>query len=284
MGGQQGTGISAGASLGARATAVAGLWLATAALPVLAQPSPGTIQLPLYSADYAIKARLGPLSFHARTSSNSRWDADNGEYRYTTEVEATGIANSLFPGTGLDLSRLRLDCTGLIPLEQSRDDGSDRRDEDLLVQFDTAAGTATVAYKNVTTELAIPPGAVDANSLALAMLLDLIQDRPLGTYAAVDRDEVKTYEIKELGRETIDSILGPVQTLVIEQGKPGSTRSRKIWLMVDHDFLPVKMEYRKKGKTRVVMTLESFSPEGHGPALDCPGPVSNAQPPDGEPG
>lgn len=281
MGGRQGTGVSAGASLAARA---AGLWLLAAASGALAQPSAGTIQLPLYSADYTIKARLGPLTFNARTRSLSEWQPELGEYVYTTEVEATGIANSLFPGTGVDRSRLRLDCSGLVPLEHRRDDGSSRRDEDLLVQFDTDAGSATVDYKGVRSVLDIPPGTVDANSLALAMLLDLIQGQALGTYAAVDRDEVKTYYIKELGRETTDSILGPVQTLVIEQGKPGSTRSRKIWLMVEHDFLPVKMEYRKNGKTRVVMSLESFSPVGHGPALDCTGPVSNARPADGEPG
>lgn len=250
--------------------------------PLLLAPAlawSGQVQLPLYRADYTISARYGLLSGRAETSSRTEWDEQAGEYRYTTTAEAKGIAGALFPGTGVDVSRFVLDCRGIVAIEHRRDDGSDSRDEDVEVLFDQEASIARVSYQDRELELPAPPGTVDANSLPLAIMLDLIQGLPSGNYLAVDRDKLKDYQVTQLGEETIDSTLGKVQTLVVEQSKPGSSRSRKIWLLKDRDYLPAKMEYRHKGKLRTTMTLEKLTLSGHGPIVDCPSPASNAQPP-----
>ena len=237
------------------------------------------LKLPLYTADYSIEARYGVLSANAETSSTTEFDPRTNEYRYTTRAEAKGVASMMYPGKAVDVSRFQLDCSGLVPLEHTRDDGSKKRDEDVSVQFDNEAGIAHVLYQKQQLELPFVSGTVDANSIALVMMLDMMQGLTPGTYLAVDRDRVKDYHVRELGLETINTSLGKMDTLVIEEGSPGSTRNRKFWLMIERDYLPVRMEYRHKGKLRTIMTLDRLVRNGYGPELDCEAPISNAQPP-----
>lgn len=243
-----------------------------------AQAGAEPVKLPLYSAEYSIEARYGVLSANAKTSSTAEFDAQANEYRFTTMAEAKGLASVMYPGKAMDVSRFKLECNGLVPLEHTRDDGSKKRDEDVTVVFNNDTHVANVLYQEQQLEIAIPPGTVDANVIALAMMLDMIQGQAPGIYMAVDRDKLKDYHVREVGRETISTSLGNKDAMVIEEASPGSTRSRKFWLLIDHDYIPARMEYRHKGKLRTTMTLDRLGLNGYGPELDCQAPISNAQP------
>ena len=71
--------------------------------------------------------------------------------------------------------------------------------------------------------------------------------------------------------------LGKLATLVFEEGRPGSSRSRKVWFAPELGYVPVRMEYRRKGKTAAVMTIQSLQrPQERAAAVQCEAPPSNA--------
>lgn len=236
------------------------------------------ISLPLYTARYTAAYHFGILRFSAKSSSSIEWDESASEYRYTTTVEAKGLAALKYPDALSDHSRFKLDCRGLVPIEHRRDDGSDSMDSDVIVTFDADNARASSHFEGQDFEFELPTGTVDAHTLPLAVLLDLTQGLEPRSYTALDRDRLKTYDFRSAGHQTLKTDLGEFDTLVFVEGSPGSSRSRKIWIAPALDYLLVRMEYSRKGKTAAVMTLDSLQTSGrHGPAVQCPQPASNSK-------
>jgi len=253
------------------------LGLAAALLIPLAGLQAAEISLPLYSAQYTASYHFGILRFSAKSRSSIEWDEASAEYRYTTTVEAKGLAALKYPDALSDRSRFKLDCRGLVPIEHRRDDGSDSLDSDVIVTFDMAHARASSRFEGQDFEFELPAGTVDAHTLPLAVILDLMQGVSPRSYTALDRDRLKTYDFRSAGRQTLNTELGEFETLVFEEGSPGSSRSRKVWFAPELDNLLVRMEYSRKGKTAAVMTLDSLQTSNRrGPTVQCPQAPSNS--------
>lgn len=236
------------------------------------------VSLPLYTVEYTASYRFGILTFTADTDTSMTWDDETGEYIYNTRFEANGLASLKFPGIANDRGRFKLDCRGIVPVENLRDDGSEKLDEDLVTKFDTSGTKAKVLYRGENLEFDLPPGTVDPQILSLAVMLDMQQGLPVGTYLALDRNKVKPYPFKAMGEEILDTEIGRHATLVLQEGKDTDSRTRKIWVSPELGYLPLKIEYRKKGKTQAIMSIDSLVQNGQGPSVDCEIPPSNAQP------
>jgi len=243
-----------------------------------AQAVAAEVSFPLYTVAYTASYSFGILTFTADTDTSIGWDDQSGEYHYSTRFEANGVASWKFPGMANDSGRFKLDCRGIVPVENLRDDGSDKLEEDLVTEFDATGTKARVLYRGENLEFDLAPGTVDPQILSLAVMLDMQQGLPVGTYLALDRNKIKTYPFKAVGEETLDTRIGKHATLVLQEGKDTDSRTRKIWVVPELDYLPVKIEYRKKGKPQAIMTIDSLVRNGRGPQVDCEEPPSNAQP------
>jgi hypothetical protein len=236
------------------------------------------VSLPLYTVAYTASYKFGILTFTADTDTTIGWDEQTGEYHYNTRFEANGLASLKFPGMANDSGRFKLDCSGILPLENLRDDGSDKMDEDLTTRFDPDGRKARVLYQGENLEFDLPPGTVDPQTLTLALMLDMQQGLPAGDYSALDRTKIKSYTFKLLGEERLKTSIGEYATVILQEGKDTDSRTRKVWVAPELGYLPVKIEYRRKGKTQAVMTIDSLVRNGEGPRIDCEKPPSNAQP------
>ena len=72
----------------------------------------------------------------------------------------------------------------------------------------------------------------------------------------VNRGKHKTYTVKQLGEETIDSAAGKLQTIKLLRSRPGSSSETTIWLAKDWNYLIVKLEQREDDE---VYSLELLS-------------------------
>ena len=165
--------------------------------------SAAEISMPLYSVSYTASYRFGILTFTADTDTTIGWNDEAAEYAYQTRVEANGLATLKFPGIANDQGRFKLDCRGIVPVENQRDDGSEKLDEDVFTAFDADNHKATVNYQGETLNFDLPPGTVDPQILSLAVMLDMQQGLTLGTYTALDRTKIKTYPFKAVGEEEL---------------------------------------------------------------------------------
>jgi hypothetical protein len=236
------------------------------------------VSLPLYTVAYTASYSFGILTFTADTDTSISWDDQSGEYLYSTRFEANGVASWKFPGIANDRGRFKLDCRGIVPVENLREDGSDKLEEDLVTEFDATGTKAKVLYRGENLEFDLSPGTVDPQLLSLAVMLDMQQGLPVGTYLALDRTKIKPYPFRAVGEETLDTRIGKYATLVLQEGNDTDTRTRKVWVVPELGYLPVKIEYRKKGKTQAITSIDSLVRNGQGPQVDCEEPPSNAQP------
>lgn len=255
------------------------LALALALTGVSNLSSAAEISMPLYSVAYTASYRFGILTFTADTETTISWNDEAGEYGYDTSFEANGLAALKFPGMANDRGRFKLDCRGIVPVENRRDDGSKKLDEDVFTAFDADNHKATVIYQGETTDFDLPPGTVDPQILSLAVMLDMQQGLTLGTYTALDRTKIKTYPFKVIGEEELETKVGKVSTVVLQEGKDNDRRTRIVWVAPELGYLPVKIQYNRKGKTQAIMAINSLTQNGRGPAVECEKPASNAAPP-----
>jgi len=255
------------------------LALALALTGVSNLSSAAEISMPLYSVAYTASYRFGILTFTADTDTTITWDEQAGVYAYKTNFEANGLAALKFPGMARDRGQFKVDCRGIVPVENQRDDGSKKLDEDVFTTFTAETNKATVNYQGESVDFDLPPGTVDPQTLTLALMLDMQQGLPPGTYTALDRIKIKTYLFKAIGEEELETKVGKFATVVLQEGRDTDTRTRKVWVAPELDYLPLKIQYNRKGKTQAIMTINSLVQNGRGPAVDCEKPASNAVPP-----
>ena len=79
-------------------------------------------------------------------------------------------------------------------------------------------------------------------------------------YAVADGGKTKYYLLKVVGNEQIDTILGPLQTTIVERSRKDKTRLTRIWCADLFNFLPVRLEHiEDDGTVQVTLTaLEGF--------------------------
>ena len=77
----------------------------------------------------------------------------------------------------------------------------------------------------------------------------------------IDGDSVKTRAIAEDGQETIDTTLGPLDTLKFSLVESDPKRSFVFWLAPALNYQLVKLEKRDKRRL-LALTLTSYTPAG----------------------
>lgn len=94
------------------------------------------------------------------------------------------------------------------------------------------------------THLDLPEAVYDPLSLQLQLQLDACDESGFsaGDYALLDERSIKTYHIRPLRHETLATALGTIETLVLEQRRPGKSRYTLIWLAPEWHCLLVRME------------------------------------------
>lgn len=99
---------------------------------------------------------------------------------------------------------------------------------------------------------------LDPLSLNLQVMWDLQRGRVPGEYRLVDETELKSYQIKNEGEETLETPLGKLRAARISQSKPGKTRITTFWFAPELHFLPVRVEQKKDGKEVLRMEVRAI--------------------------
>ena len=71
-----------------------------------------------------------------------------------------------------------------------------------------------------------------------------------------DKDHVKTMRFTNEGTETLDTPMGEVETIRVRgETASGSSRSSLTWFAPELDYVPVRLEQRKRGDLVARLTL-----------------------------
>lgn len=90
----------------------------------------------------------------------------------------------------------------------------------MQLRFDWPAGQVEARHNADQATLPLAPGMVDPLSLQLLVMGDLQRGQVPPQYRLVDKTEIKTYQIRNQGEETLSTPLGELRTVRINQYTP----------------------------------------------------------------
>lgn len=83
---------------------------------------------------------------------------------------------------------------------------------------------------------------LDLLSYQLALSCDLEQGQQQVSYPVIAKKRIKDYSFKVQGKETLNTELGELETLIVDRLRKNSQRSTRIWIAPELNYLLVKME------------------------------------------
>jgi hypothetical protein len=211
--------------------------------------------VPTYTATYAAEYKgksLGSSEFKVTR------DAAKNTYEFTSTTTAKGILGKLAaPNPTVERSVFTIVGGRVRPSEYWYKDGTRKADGDRHIQFDWDRHIATVSDKDGRREVSLDEASVDAGSLHVALMQDLILNGKPGQYRIADSEQAKTYGFDDNGEAQIDTGLGKLATHCYIQHREGSSRKTYLWVAPQLDYLPARIETRKDDEVQTALTLMS---------------------------
>ena len=205
-----------------------------------------------YTATYNAEAKgkeIGTAEFSVR------YIPERSVYEFKSATMAKGFLKLAVPNPAVQRSEFRVTAAGLEPLEFWYEDGSRKGEGNVHLVFDWQRKVVTTNSKHGRKEFAIPPGALDAGTLQVALMHDLATTGKPGRYKLVDEDSVTDYVYQDQGDAKTSTGMGELTTHAFMQQRAGSNRVNWVWTVPQLKFLPARIEQRRDGEVNSAFTL-----------------------------
>jgi len=233
---------------GARAAAA---WLALALiLAPGAGRGAGTALPQQFAASYVLSAQGLDIG-------ETRWTLEpigDGRFEYHSRSETIGLARLLRDETVEERSVWRFADGGSVQPLRYTYSRTGKRERDVKVDFDWQQGRVFNTLNGHTWSMPLEAGMLDKLVYLLALMNDLAHDVHEARYAVADGGKVKTYLMSVVDSERVDTVLGPLDAVVVQRLREDEERVTLIWCAPALGYLPVLVEHREQGE-QVRLTL-----------------------------
>ncbi|UTF60197.1 DUF3108 domain-containing protein [Gilvimarinus sp. DA14] len=132
------------------------------------------------------------------------------------------------------------------------------RDRDAKLKFDWDNGKVTNNVEDKPWKMDIHPGVMDKMSFQMQLQRDLIAGKHENlVYDIADGGHIKQYTFAIVGRETLDTPLGKVDTVKVERTRKNDDRVTYAWMAPDFQYLLVRMQQEEGGDEYTIYIHES---------------------------
>jgi len=216
------------------------------AVPVAAAQPPQKVQI-----DFAVTSGSMQLG-----EGHDFLEHDGRKYTVISETKTVGVAALFYKLNIRRQSRGSLTASGLRPLQfEETNSRKPRRAAD----FDWDAGQVKLTDGDEIETAPLRANTFDPTSLPYAFAFAQSNQESMKAFVA-DGRRVTDYEYRIIGKETLKTPLGQMETLHFQKVREADDkRGLEFWLSVDHHFLPVKIRYVEKNGTMVDSTVTSIT-------------------------
>ncbi|MFU8820293.1 MAG: DUF3108 domain-containing protein [Gammaproteobacteria bacterium] len=213
--------------------------------------APG-LAVPFHEAIYHASVRGIPVRAGLRLEPEGE-----AAFLYRSWVEPRGLFSFIRKELS-ETSLVMLDDTGaILPLSYRKLDELGGRHSDM--RFDHARGKVHIEFRGEQTTVDWEPGIYDLLSLRLALAHDLARDALQDVYQVVDdRSRVEAVDVIVVGRETLSTPLGELETVRLEYRGQRRDRLFKLWMAPGMDAALVRMEQYEEGRLRGQLNLVEY--------------------------
>ncbi len=187
-------------------------------------------------------------------------DSQPDHWTYETRAYPSFLASFVISGNSMERSAFTLTPAGVEPNRYQLNDGSGKHEKETDLTYESG-GRVHGVVEGQPLDMALEPGTQDVTSIRAALIADLVAGREPREYAMLDGREIKRYVYTKVGTARISTAVGPVDTVIYSSDRKGSDGRGRIWqywYAPSLGFLPVKIEQREDGATRMTFTLRSL--------------------------
>ena len=192
-----------------------------------------------------------------RSEFSLRYDEQGERYRFSSDSRFRGLLRFISPKPLIERSEFLSAAGKITPLEFWFEDGSRRGRDNVHIAFDWSEGVATATSEEQENQYLITQDTLDPGALQVQVMLDMARSASLGSYTLINGNGLRTYSYAAEADELTQTPLGEFSTHAFAQERVGSSRKILIWAAPKLHQLPVRIEQKRDGKTRVVFLLES---------------------------
>jgi hypothetical protein len=207
---------------------------------------------PPFSAIYKLYVNGIPVGKGSR--SLTKISAD--KFKFETIGETTGLA-ALIQTLRIEEHSIFTQINGKIrPLEYTyRQTGRKARHNQVLFNWSTK--TAQDVYQGETKIVSLTEPVLDRLIYQLVLMQELQQGKRQLQYQVVNKGKISTYIPTLLGKETVKTGLGELETLKYERLSSNKKRRTTLWCAPQLHYLPVRVEHAEKTNEVFSLVLES---------------------------
>ncbi len=233
--------------------------LATSSMTMLGMAPAANAQPPAQIEPFLASYTIVWKGMSAGTTQIQLEPQDNGRFLYSSRSTARGVFRMVFSEEITQTSLLEFTEQGPRPLRYRGDDGTEKTDKDISLDFDWTAGRLTGTAENKPVDLPLPPGVQDTMSIQLALVRELRAGGKPMSYQLADKDQIKTYEYTYEGTARLKTALGELDTVIYRSHRADSSRRViRMWHATSLGFIPVQAERLKDGKREWQMEIRSL--------------------------
>jgi len=185
--------------------------------------------------------------------------AGSDGYQMRSDVQPNGLAALFASGRIQEQASGHIRNGVIYPDQYQRRLDTGRKSKQMQADFDWPAGQMIARNDGEAATLPLSPGIVDPLSLQLLVMSDLKRGQLPNQYRLVEKIAMKTYQIRNQGEEILETPLGPLRTVRINQSTPGKTRMTTLWIAPELHYLVVRIAQEKSGKEELRMELRSVA-------------------------
>lgn len=211
------------------------------ALPVRAETPPQP-----FSVDYELRHNSLLLARMQRTLRAG----EDGTYVYESRSTPAGFLSAILRDRVVETSVWRLDGGRPQPLQYEYHHTGGKEERHVELDFDWNHKVVVNTVNEQPWSMKIPAATQDKLLYQYTMMRDLPEGAKTLEYEVADGGELKTYRFELLGRETIKTALGHLETVKLQ--RISGKRRTVIWCAPQHGYMPVRVEQHRDRK---VLTL-----------------------------
>ncbi len=171
------------------------------------------------------------------------WKRDGDKYSFESTIAASGFFVSMFAGTITQLSTGTVTAAGLFP-----DEFTIRRGEKPpeTAEFLRATKEIKLTRDGQSRQLPLSPNLQDTQSFLFQLAIESVKLKMADdrlTILVTNARGVNRYTFKKVGEATIETRLGPVETVHLMRETTEPRDGYEVWLSPKHHYLPVKLKF-----------------------------------------
>jgi hypothetical protein len=184
---------------------------------------------------------------------------DNNNYIYRSETNSIGLAAIFYKYHVVEESHSYLHEQKLKPLNYSYDRIKKKKEKHKKTVFDWKNNQAHYSGDGTSLSFELQADMTDKLLYQINLMHDLKIGHTPTSYTVVDGAKIKTYQLKYLGEEIVDTPIGKFNTMKFSRRRPGKKESITLWCAKDLHYLPIKVESIDDDDAITIATIKQLT-------------------------